>query len=112
LDRDAEFVSDFCETIVANDLADTFGLIVPKSVSKAEFEFVEFNEDRSSVLKETLIAENDPSSLFRLHGVLYQRKSPGNVKHRASLSVQFPVVAIRIATLRHTNQESPSDVGM
>jgi hypothetical protein len=62
--RNSQFVSEVCSALRENNLADTFGLIVPKEVSSADLEFVEFNEDKVSLLKETVSATNDPQNLI------------------------------------------------
>jgi hypothetical protein len=64
LSQNSGFVTEFCSALRQNDLANTFGLIVPKQVSSADLEFVEFNEEKTSMLKETVSARNNPENLI------------------------------------------------
>jgi hypothetical protein len=64
LNQNSHFVTEVSSALRKNNLADTFGLIVPKQVSSADLEFVEFNEDKSSVLRETVSATNNPHNLI------------------------------------------------
>jgi hypothetical protein len=60
-----QFVRDFCESILANGLGHTFGLVALRTASRPNLQLVEFNyEGRISIVRETIPSEIEDKELI------------------------------------------------
>lgn len=79
LTRNPQFVRDFCESILANGLEQTFGLVALRTASRPHLQLIEFNyEGRISIVRETIPSEIENKELIETSWRLSVDEVSGN----------------------------------